>query len=344
LKGQKGQFVKDITEGARVESSFLVSRKETGLSKAGKPYLTMVLTDRTGELDARIWDDITALGAGFAKDDIVFVKGAAISYQGRIQLNIVDIKRAKEGGFSLQDFLPSSAKDPGAMMAEFDGMIAGVKDAHIRGLLESIFSDKEIRELFTLAPAAKTMHHPYLGGLLEHTLSLCVLGKFVAAHYGGGVNSDLLLAGLMLHDIGKIYELSYSKAFDYTDRGRLIGHISIGVELVGSKIKGLKDFPEDLSMLLKHILLSHHGLLEFGSPKRPKTLEALLVYYLDDLDAKTNSIQAVMEKRGGEGNWTEYQRILERYIYKGAYAAGEPPKEDKKDWGAEKEPELFRKG
>ncbi|MBI5599383.1 MAG: HD domain-containing protein, partial [Deltaproteobacteria bacterium] len=238
------------------------------------------------------------------------------------------------------------------------------------GLVAGIFSRPGVRDLFMIAPAAKAMHHPYLGGLLEHTLSLCVLGRFISTHYNG-VNRDLLTAGLILHDIGKIYELSYSKSFDYTDEGRLLGHITMGIELVDSRIREMPGFPRDLAALIKHMLLSHHGYLEFGSPKRPKTLEAMLLYYLDDLDAKTNAIQsligvngaAVGEKKGGAGRWTDYQRLLERYIYKGVYPAvgqegkGEKAEERAAGWSAgektedvivpenvEDESDLFRKG
>ncbi|MFQ5735538.1 MAG: 3'-5' exoribonuclease YhaM family protein [Thermodesulfobacteriota bacterium] len=161
------------------------------------------------------------------------------------------------------------------------------------------------------------MHHPYLGGLVEHALSICGLVEKVTAHYGEGINRDLLYAGALLHDIGKIYELSYKRSFEYTDEGRLLGHITLGVELVDEKLRGLKDFPRELAMRLKHMLLSHHGLLEYGSPKRPKTIEAIILYYLDDMDAKVNTVRSLVLEGGDDSAWTPYQRIFERFIYRG---------------------------
>ncbi len=340
----KEVFVEDIKERDRIDTAFLVTKKEKGVGKSGKPYLSLRLRDRTGELEARVWDNAEALGRNFEKDDVVSVKGIAISYQGRIQINVSEIRPLPEGEYSLSDFLPSSGRDAAQMMAELDGVIAGLRDGHLRALLTGIFADREVRERFKIAPAAKSMHHPYLGGLLEHVLSLCRLGDFVAAHYKG-VNRDLLVAGLILHDIGKIFELRYSRTFGYTDEGRLIGHITMGADLVDAKIRELQGFPQELRMLLKHIILSHHGQLEYGSPKRPKTLEALIISYLDDLDAKVNAVQSLVEKDGGEGKWTEYQRHFERYIYKGRYQMEEAGEEDDADgeeeWGKGKELELF---
>lgn len=335
----KRQSAKDMKEGVKADSTFLVAKKEMGVSKSGKPYLTLRLMDSTGDIEARLWDNAEILGASFFRGDVVSVKGVAISYQGKVQLNITDIKRAEEG-FSAKDFLPSSKRDPLEMMAELDGIIADVRDVHIKGLLTGIFAEAEVRELFMRAPAAKSLHHPYLGGLLEHTLSLLALAKFVSAHYVA-VNRDLLTAGCILHDIGKIYELSYSKTFDYTDEGRLLGHITIGVELVDARIKKMPGFPVNLALLLKHMLLSHHGHLEFGSPKRPKALEALILYYLDDLDAKVNSMESLIAKGEGEGNWTDYQRLFERYIYKGGYISEE---KEEKNTGEGGELELFKEG
>jgi 3'-5' exoribonuclease len=220
-----------------------------------------------------------------------------------------------------------------------------MEDIHIRALLKSIFSDSEIRNRYKHAPAAKAMHHPYLGGLVEHVLSICSLVDVIAPHYTKEyetpVHKDLLMAGAILHDIGKIYELEYSRSFGYTDAGKLIGHITIGVELVDGKIRQLDSFPDDLAMHLKHLLLSHHTLLEFGSPKRPKTLEAVLLGFLDDMDAKVNSVMSIMEATPEEQNWSPYQRMFERAIYTarptvtreaaGETPSGETPSSEKAD-------------
>ncbi|MEE9615109.1 MAG: HD domain-containing protein [Thermodesulfobacteriota bacterium] len=352
----KKLHLKDLKERVRVDDSFLVAKKETGVSKAGKPYLNLKFMDRTGEVEARVWDDAEAIGRGFEKGDVARVRGHVVSYQGKLQLNVAGVTALSNGEFNMRDYLPATERDPEEMIKELDGVISAVGDKHIKGLLTAVFKDSELRGLFMTAPAAKAMHHPRLGGLIEHVLSLCKLGEFVSSHYRQ-LNRDLLTAGLILHDIGKIYELSYDGPFDYTDEGRLIGHITMGVEMVEAKIKEVPDFPRETSMLLKHMLLSHHGYLDFGSPKRPKTLEATALYYLDDLDAKMDSISSLIEKEGGRGNWTEFHRLYERFIYKGApgspgaEALGE--KEDRVEKGKEgkgekgkvgkKEPDLFGK-
>jgi 3'-5' exoribonuclease len=312
-------FVKDLKEKQRVDTTLLVTRKLLGVSKAGKPYLALRLMDSTGELDARVWDNAESIAEGFALDDVARVKGSALSYQGKMQLNVSSIKALGEGEYTLRDYLPASKRPPEEMMAELDALIASMKDPFIKGLLLKMLPEgSELRSLFMTAPAAKMMHHPYLGGLLEHVLSLCGLGVAVSGHYKR-LNRDLLLAGLMLHDIGKVYELSYSRSFGYTDEGRLIGHITMGTDLVDSFMKEIPEFPSELRMQLRHLLLSHHGTLEFGSPKRPKTLEAIVLSYLDDLDAKVNAVETLTDDPAGEENWSPYQRIFERYIYKQSY-------------------------
>jgi len=310
--------IRDIREKDQVTGCYLVTKKDVGVSKTGKAYLNVRIMDSTGEMEARVWDDAEAVARRFQKNDVVSLKGFAVAYQGGVQMNISSITPLKEGEYSMRDFLPASKRPPQEMLAELDAAISVINDAHIKALLESIFNDKEIRERFSLAPAAKSMHHPYLGGLLEHVLSLCKLAQMVAGHYGGLVNKDMLIAGAMLHDIGKIYELSYERSFEYTDEGRLLGHITIGVELVDDKIKGIDGFPKQSVVLLKHLLLSHHGTLEFGSPKRPKTVEAIILSYIDDLDAKVTAVKTLVEDGQDDGSgWTPYQRMFERNIYKG---------------------------
>ncbi len=324
----KKLFIEDLKEKQRVDTTLLVTRKTLGVSKAGKPYLALKLMDCSGELDARVWDNAESIAEGFAVDDVVRVKGSALAYQGKMQLNLGSIKAVGDGEYTLRDYLPASERDPQEMMGELDALIADIKDPFIKGLLTDMLGDGcELRARFMQAPAAKMMHHPYLGGLLEHVLSLCGLGVAVSGHYKN-LNKDLLLAGLILHDIGKVFELTYERSFGYSDQGRLIGHITIGTELVDSYMKKIPEFPEELRMQLKHLLLSHHGTLEYGSPKRPKTLEALVLSFLDDLDAKVNAAETIMADPAGEEHWSPYQRIFERYIYKKRYRyeeeGGEP--------------------
>ena len=195
-------------------------------------------------------------------------------------------------------------------------IISTIENPHLKTLLELIFSNEEIADSFQKAPAAKGFHHAYIGGLLEHTLSVTQLLDLVADHYQQA-NRDLIITGGILHDIGKIRELSFKGSMNYTDEGRLIGHIVMAVELVDTKIAEISDFPKQLALELRHILLSHHGTLEYGSPKRPKTIEALIVNFIDDLDAKMNAFGEFINSSGEESNWTPYHRLLERFIYKG---------------------------
>lgn len=315
----KKVFIKDIKERDSVTGAFLVVRKETGVSKSGKAYLNLKLMDSTGEIEARVWDDAEELSRGFNKNDVVSIKGFGVAYQGGVQLNVSAVKALAEGSYSLRDFLPSSERSHASLEAELDSILSSMKDSNLKALMEAVFADREIREKFLIAPAAKAMHHSYLGGLAEHVFSMCGLADKVSSHYGAAVNRDLLVSGAMLHDIGKVYELTYEKSFDYSDEGRLLGHITMGVELIDRKIASLAGFPRELGVLLKHMVLSHHGQLEFGSPKRPKTIEAIILSYLDDLDAKVNTVRALLSSGKSDGsNWTPYQRLFERYIYTGS--------------------------
>lgn len=308
-------FVSEIKERDKVNTPFLCTKKTLAVGKTGKPYLNLGLMDKTGEIDGRVWDDAEAIASRFEVDQVVVVRGHATVYQGKVQLNVTSVQEA-EGSASLRDLMPASKEDPEKMISELDAIVDEVRDPYIKKLLLSVLGDREIRTKFMECPAAKGMHHPYLGGLLEHVLSLCKLGTFVSTHYEG-VNTDLVTAGLILHDIGKIYELYYGRSFGYTDEGRLIGHITLGLDLVDKKIREIDGFPEKLKLMLRHIMLSHHGLLEYGSPKRPKTLEAVIVSFLDDLDAKVNAVTALKEGSNGE-DWSPFQRMFERYIYTGS--------------------------
>ncbi len=337
----KKVFIRDIKEKDHIGDSFLVARKDTGISKSGKPYLNLKIIDSSGEMDARVWDDAEEAAKKFQKDDVCLIKGFAVAYLGGLQISVTDIRRLPEDGYSIRDYLPSSKRDPVDMASELDGTIARVTNRHLKALLTSIFNDPEIRRRFLIAPAAKAMHHPYVGGLVEHTLSMCGLAEKVSGHYcqgcnpKTGVNKDLLTAGALLHDIGKIYELSYQRSFDYTDEGRLLGHITIGVELVDEKIREASGFPRELAVLLKHMILSHHGQLQFGSPKRPKTTEAMILSYLDDMDAKVAAVSALGANPMETGsNWTAYQKIFERAIYKGGVPSDEEAPADNDIEGA----------
>jgi 3'-5' exoribonuclease len=311
----KSFFVADIRENQSVDSVFLVTAKNHGVTKGGSGYLTLKLMDRSGEIECRVWERAEELGKEFDKNDFVRVRGHATLYQGKLQIRIQDVGRVGENEIAAEDFLPKSKFDPEAMAEELMTILGGMKNPHLRALAEAFFGDQAFMDLFKRAPAGKSIHHPYLGGLLEHTLSLLKLILKVVENYQG-IDVDLLLIGGFLHDMGKIYEFSYDRAVEYSDRGQLLGHLVMEVETVNEKIKAIPGFPEELAMLVKHMLVSHHGSLEFGSPKLPQTLEAVILHYLDDLDGKIQSIQSLMERERG-ARWTSFHRGYGRNFFIG---------------------------
>jgi len=312
----KDIYVKDIRAGDRVSDIFLVMEKNLAISQKGNPYLNLKLRDMTGEVDGRVWDRATEMNNIFQTGDIIRIQSYAVSFRDVVQLSISKITVVDDPAISPADYLPSSASDSSEMFESLMSIISTIGNPHLKALLEMIFSDEEIADSFQKAPAAKGFHHAYIGGLLEHTLSVTQLLDLVANHYQQA-NRDLIITGGILHDIGKIHELSFKGSMNYTDEGRLIGHIVIAVELVDAKIAEIEDFPKQLALELRHILLSHHGTLEYGSPKRPKTIEALIVNFIDDLDAKMNAFGEFISNSKDESKWTPYHRLLERFIYRG---------------------------
>jgi 3'-5' exoribonuclease len=295
-----------------VTGSFLVHSKEIRQKKNGDEYLSLTLGDRTGELDAKMWDNISEARDRFERDDFVKVKGLVQIFHNRPQLTIHNIRRMDDSEIDYADYFPCSRRDPEEMWAELRGMVAGMTNPHLKALLEAMLDDEDIAARYRRAPAAKQIHHAFLGGLLEHVLSVSALAKLAAAHYPH-VDADLLLTGVALHDIGKIYELNYERGFSYSGAGQLLGHISIAMRMVADKLRGLPEFPDKLRTLVEHMILSHHGRLEFGSPKLPQFPEALLLHYLDDLDSKMECMRALIENdRQVEGCFTIYSPALER--------------------------------
>jgi len=327
----KKTFVENIRERDWVDSPFLVRDKILAMAKNGKPYMTVKLIDRSGEVEGRIWDRVDEFDSQFGKDDFIHVQGKASVYLGKMQLIIQELRPLPEAEIDLADFLPVSRRSSEDMRAEFGQLIDSLSDPFLSRLMQGFFNDTEFMAAFLRAPAAKTMHHVYLGGLLEHSLAVAHLVEDVCRRYAR-LNRDLLLVGALLHDIGKVAELRYARSFDYTDEGKLVGHIVIGVEMVEDRIRAIDGFPRPLAVLVKHLLLSHHGQYEYGSPKRPKTLEAVVLNFLDDLDSKINGVQAHIEKEQvGGGNWTSYHRLYDRYFFVDEYndeplpAAGPEP-------------------
>ena len=310
----KSLYAADIRENQLVDAMFLVASKNHGVTKGGSSYLTLKLLDRSGEIEGRVWDRADDLARGFDKNDFVRVRGQATLYQGKIQIRVQDVIRVEESKVAAEDFLPRSANDPDVMLAELQAILRAIKNPHLLALAEACFADDDMMRLLKQAPGAKTIHHPYLSGLLEHTLSLLKLILQVVENYRG-VDVDMLLIGGFLHDIGKIYEFTFDRALDYTDAGQLLGHLVMEVELVTRKIETIPEFPADLALLVKHMLVSHHGAYEFGSPKLPQTLEAVILHSLDDLDGKIQAIQNMPEKEPGS-KWTAFHRAYGRSFYK----------------------------
>lgn len=311
------QFVADIKDRDLVKTIFLVKDKVMAMAKNGKPYMNLRFMDKSGDVDAKIWDNTDVLDKLFDKDDFVQVRGKASVYMNKMQVVVAEISKVPEDQVNLADFLPESPRKGVEMLQELHDVVAALSNPHLRALMEFFLSDGPFMERYCLAPAAKGMHHVYLGGLLEHSLALVKLVKTIVPLYEG-INEDLLVAGALLHDVGKIHEMSYERAFDYTDAGKLLGHITIGVELVEDKIRLVEGFPRELSLLLKHMLLSHHGQYEYGSPKRPKTIEATILNYLDDMDSKINGIRTHIAKESvSTSRWTAHHRLYDRYFFKG---------------------------
>lgn len=308
-------FIADIKDRDRVSGTFLVQQKHIPLNKNDKPYIAMVLMDRTGTIEARVWDNVERFAPLFDSGDFIETSGVAVAYQGKVQLKVDKLKRLEPRSIDPEEFLPQSPRDRGEMLERLRGLMESIQDPQIRGLVSGCLDDDGFCESFSRAPAAKTIHHAYLGGLLEHTLAVCELADRVARLYPH-VDRDLLLAGSFFHDVGKIRELGSDRSFDYTDEGRLLGHIVMGAMMFTDLAEAHPGLPGETALKLTHMILSHHGSYEFGSPKRPKFTEALILNYLDELDSKIQTFKEITGRDPG-GRWSSYQRLFDRYIYLG---------------------------
>jgi 3'-5' exoribonuclease len=313
----KSHFIIDLADGQVVASLFLVREKEIRTSaKTGKPWLQLELADRTGTISAKMWDNFAPLVATFECHDVIQIRGRVKLYNGQKELTLEQIIPALENEYELGDFLPHTKCDVEKLYAELRAAIAGMKNPALQGLLSSVVDDPAITPRLKRAPAAMIMHHAYLGGLLEHVTSLIGLAAVVARHYPE-LDADLLLTGVVLHDIGKIDELYYTRGIGYSDQGRLLGHIMIGVGIVREKIKAIPGFPAPLALLVEHLILSHHGSHEFGSPALPQTPEAVALHFIDDVDSKMASMRATLEAAScgpATSLWTERNPSLRRSL------------------------------
>jgi len=312
----KSTYVSDLKPNQLIETTFLVQSKEIRQKKGGELYLSLLLADRTGELDSKMWDNVNDVLNEFERDDFVKIKGIIQVFHNKPQLTIHKVRRIGESELDVTDYFPASKRDAQEMWVELRGIVAGMKNPHLHALLDAMLDDEEIARRYRRAPAAKHIHHAFLGGLLEHVLSVLGMAKAAAAHYAN-IDYDLLIAGCVLHDIGKIYELNYERGFSYSNEGQLIGHISIAMRMVGDKVRGLPDFPPLLRTLVEHMILSHHGLLEYGSPKLPQFPEALLLHFLDDMDSKMECMRALIANdRQLDGCFTTFYPAMERAALK----------------------------
>ncbi len=299
-------------ENKVITSSFVVASKQVKAKKNGEPYLALVLADRTGQIEAKMWDNVDEFILAFEQDDFLKIKGLINKYKNRFQLTIHKLRRMEEAEIDFTDYLPKTTKDIGELWRTLTEFVATFENPHLKSLLELFMADAEIAERYRNAPAAKTLHHAYIGGLLDHVVSLFRSCDLMCRNYPQ-VNRDLLLAGAFLHDIGKIQELTYNRAFSYTTRGQLLGHMIIELEMLQAKLAKLPDFPAELKTLLEHMIISHHGQYDFGSPKLPMFPEALMLHYLDDLDSKMEAMRAHFERENElEGPWSSYNPSLGR--------------------------------
>ena len=314
-QGEKRTWIKDLSAGTDLDECFAVRSVDVRQRRGGGPYLAATIGDKTGEVTALVWQNVDRLREVLEPGSVVTVKGQVQRYNQQLQ---VVVRQAETlPGESVEDefFVRASAADPAVLWKKLTGFIEEVSDADVRQLLFRIFSEPEVENLFRAAPAARSMHHAFRSGLLEHTVSVTTVARSLARHYG--LNEDLVVAGCLLHDLGKIWELEIGASIEYTDDGRLIGHIPMETLFVDKKIGELENFPDETRRQVLHILLAHHGEYGFGSPRRPKTPEALLVHMADNLDSKMAGMMEAIAAQGADDEaWTPYSRILERHIYR----------------------------
>lgn len=306
-------FINEFREGDNVSGIYLCKSKAIAKTKTGKTYYSLVLQDKTGIIDTKIWE-LTRGIENFEQMDYIRIEGNVTSFQGNLQLNVRRLRRASKGEYIPQDYIPCTSKDIDVMFKELTGYINRIQNIYLRQLLVAFFGNKEFAQRFKEHSAAKRVHHGFFGGLLEHTLGVVKLCDFYCTQYPI-LNRDLLITAAICHDIGKLSELSQFPENDYTDEGQLIGHIVKGVMMVEEKIRMIPNFPEKLGNELKHCILAHHGELEYGSPKKPALIEALALNFADNTDAKIETfIEALEEEKRQEGEWRGYNKLFESNI------------------------------
>ena len=325
MASEKKIYINQIREGQAIEDNFMVRKMCRAETRTVNPYLIMTLMDRSGEIGARLWDNVEALADICEPGSLVQVAALPQAYKGSLQLKLDTVRKVDKTAVDISLFMQTSRKNIAEMSRSVEQIVQSIRDRHYKKLLMSFISDETFMKKFQTAPAAKSMHHAYLGGLLEHTLTVARLAEMLAGFYPT-LDRDLLLTGAILHDVGKIKEFTFdSYPFDYTDMGRLMGHLVLGAEMIQARVDTVSGFPENLSTRLQHLILSHHGRYEFGSPSLPMLSEAFVLHFLDDLDAKLNFIGLLEEQAPESGyQWTDFQRVLDRFLYVNGRPHAEP--------------------
>jgi 3'-5' exoribonuclease len=311
----KQLFVSDLTSEQNITTFLLVCEKEVRSTKEGKPYLRLELGDKTGTIESRMWDQIEAVAREVDREDIVKVQGRVEIYRGKPQFSVQQMRKAKPDEIDIADFLPSTKEDVEQLYKRLLAEAESIQNPWLKNLTTSILNDPKVAPRFKRAPAAKVMHHAYLGGLLEHVVGLCGLAHQISEHYPE-LDLDLLLTACMLHDVGKLEELCYDRAIAYTTEGQLLGHIVMEIETVTKAMDAIEGFPAPLKTVVQHMLISHHGQYEFGSPKLPMIREALVFHYMDDLDSKLAAARAALAMESGDEMWSVYSGALQRKFLK----------------------------
>lgn len=310
------KFIESLREGERINDVYLCKYKQSAVTKNGKPYENVILQDKTGTIDAKIWDPNSMGIDEFEMMDYVAVMGDVSSFQGALQVSIKRVRKVREGEYDPANYLPVSEYDIEEMYGQLLSFVNGIKNPYLSRVAKHFFvEDTEFAKQFKFSSAAKSVHHGFVGGLLEHTLSVLKLCQFYVKQYPI-LNEDLLYTAALCHDIGKVYELSAFPLNDYTDDGQLLGHIVMGCEMVGEQIRSIEGFPKKLGNELKHCILAHHGELEFGSPKKPALVEAVALNFADNTDAKMETMKEIFKAAGETNEWLGYNRLLESNIRK----------------------------
>jgi 3'-5' exoribonuclease len=299
-------------ENKVITSSFVVVSKQIKPKKTGEPYLALTLGDRSGQLEAKMWDNVEEVLEAFEQDDFLKIKGLINKYKNRFQLTVHKLRKLGESEIDFADYLPKTTKNVDDLWQTLTNFVASFQNPHLKALVQAFMADSEIAAAYRNAPAAKTLHHAYIGGLLDHVVSLFRSCDLMCSNYPQ-INRDLLLTGAFLHDIGKIHELTYNRSFSYTTKGQLLGHMIIELEMLQAKLALQPGFPDELKTMIEHLIISHHGQYDFGSPKLPMFPEALMLHYLDDLDSKMEAMRAQFERESGfDSPWTSYNSSLGR--------------------------------